>query len=445
MTYCKPFIRAAGLVVVALLAAMPGPARAIDVERVISAGGIEAWLVRDHANPIVTMRFVFRGGSGLDPDGREGLANMVSGLIDEGASDLDSKTFRQTLEDQAIRLSFDAGRDSFGGRLTTRVKTLDEAFNLARMALNEPRFDDEPVNRIRTQILAGLRQELEDPHAIGSRALFKTLYPDHPYGRPTDGTLQTVEAITVEDMRAFVGRRFGRDNLIVGVVGDITGEQLGALLDSTFGPLPAKAASWVLPEVAPSAKGRTIVIKKPVTQSSIMFAEQGLKREDPDYYAGFVMNHILGGGSFTSRLYEEVREKRGLVYSVYSGIYPFDYSSLILANAGTANERVSETLQVVAEEWERMARDGVTGAELGDAKTFLTGSFPLRFTSSGRIAAMLVGMQVSALGIDYLDRRNGLVEAVSKDDTQRVAKRLLKTGNLITVIVGQPEGVTSSQ
>lgn len=445
MTHITRFARAAGLVVIALLILAPDPARAIDVERVISAGGIEAWLVRDHANPIVTMRFVFRGGSGLDPDGREGLANMVSGLIDEGAGDLDSKSFRRTLEDQAIRLSFDAGRDSFGGRLTTRVKTLEQAFGLARMALNEPRFDIEPVNRIRTQILAGLRQELEDPGAIASRALFKTLYPAHPYGRPTDGTLQSVEAITVEDMRAFVGRRFGQNSLIVGVVGDITAAQLRPLLDSTFGRLPPKAAPWDLPEVSPSSKGRTIVIKKPVTQSTIIFAGQGLKREAPEFYAGYVMNHILGGGSFTSRLYKEVREKRGLVYSVYSGIYPFDYSSLILANAGTANARVSETLDVVAEEWDRMARDGITEAELGDAKTFLTGSFPLRFTSSGRIAAILVGMQVSNLGIDYLDRRNGLVEAVSKADVDQIAKRLLKTDNLITVIVGEPEGVTSSE
>ncbi len=434
----------AAVLTLALLAwLVPLSAGAVAVERVVSPGGIEAWMVRDTSNPIIAFRFAFRGGGALDPDGKEGLASMVSALLDEGAGDLDSMAFQQTLEDRAIRLSFDAGKDSFGGNLTTLVKNRETAFRLLRLALTEPRFDDEPVSRIREQILAGLRRDLEDPDSISGRALFKALYPDHPYGRPTDGTIESVSAITATDLRTFVRERLGLDNLVVGVVGDITGEEVARVLDETFGRLPKTARPWSVPEVEPEA-GRTIVIDKDVPQSSVLFAGAGLKRDDPDYYTAFVMNHILGGGSFTSRLYSEIREKRGLVYSVYSTLHPMDHSALILGSAATANARVGETLRVVGEEWDRMAAEGISADELMDAKTYLTGSFPLRFTSNGRIASILVGMQIEELGIDYLDRRNALIEAVTRRDVKRVAARLLDRRRLITVVVGKPDGVKNS-
>jgi len=419
-------------------------ADAIEVQSVTSPGGITAWLVRDTTNPIITVNFSFRGGSALDPVGKEGLANLTSSLIDEGSGDIDSMTFQQTLNDLAIRLSFSSSRDTFGGRLQTLVKTRDTAFRLLRLALTKPRFDKEPVERIRAQIRVGLKQALEDPHSIAGKKLFETLYPDHPYGRPSDGTIESLDAITVDDMKSFMSTRIARDNLIIGVVGDIDRAELGKMLDATFATLPAKSTPWKLPDVKPNGAGRTIVVDKPNPQSAILFAEEGLLRDDPDYYTAFVMNHIFGAGSFTSRLYSEVREKRGLVYSVGTSLYPLDASALIFGSAGTANARVQETLDVLRTEWEKMAKDGVTDKELEDAKTFLTGSFPLRFSSSGRIASMLVGIQLADLGIDYLDRRNALINAVSKKDINRVAAKLLKQKNLVTVIVGQPEGVTSS-
>jgi zinc protease len=420
------------------------PSKAVEVERVISPGGIEAWLVRDHRNPIINLRFAFRGGAALDPNGREGLANLVSSLLDEGAGSLDSKSFQQTLEDKAIRLGFDAGKDTFGGLLQTLTRNRDEAFQLLNSALTAPRFDAEPVDRIRTQILIGLKQSKEDPHAIASRTLFKTLFSSHPYGRPTDGTEASVKAITIDDMRAFVQRRLAKSNLIVGAVGDITPEYLGKLLDETFGALPAQAAPWALPKIKADTTGKIIVVEKDVPQSAIIFADQGLKRKDPDYYAAYVMNRILGGGGFTSRLYAEVREKRGLAYSVYSSLYPFDASAIMLGGAGTANARVGETLEVIADEWRRMAAEGVDDKELSDAKTYLTGAFPLRFSSSGRIARMLVGMRIADLGIDYLQKRNRLIESVNRADITRTAKKLLDANRLTTVVVGKPKGVTST-
>jgi len=434
------------VLLVVLTGALTAPrmAAAIDVERVVSPGGIEAWLVRDHSNPIVTINFAFRGGAGLDPKGKEGLANMVASTLDEGAGDMDSQTVQRTLEDLAIRMRFTAGKDTFRGRLQTLVKNQDTAFRLLRQALTVPRFDDEPVERIRAQILVGLKRDLEDPDSIASLKLFEVLFPDHPYGRPSDGTLESVKRITAGDLKAFASGRLAKDNLMIGVVGDVTTDKLNTVLDDVFGGLPDKAEPWGLPEVKPAARGQTIVIEKGVPQSTILFADEGLKRKHPDYYAAYIMNHILGGGSFTSRLYQEVREKRGLVYSVGTSLYPYDHTALFFASAGTANERVGETLSVFATEWDRMATSGVTEEELADAKAFLTGSFPLRFTSSRRIAGILVGMQVSDLGIDYLNKRNGYIEAVTLEDIKRVSRNLLRNKNLVTVIVGKPDGVSAS-
>ena len=242
-------------------------------------------------------------------------------------------------------------------------------------------------------------------------------------------------------MRAFVQERLALDTLAIGVVGDITAKELAPLLDKTFGALPAKAAPWKVEDVAPKVAGRTIVIEKPLKQSNILFADRGLMRKDPDFYAAYVMNHILGGGGFTSRLYTEVREKRGLAYSVYTYLHPMDRSAIYAGGAGTANARVAETLKVVRDEWDKLAKDGVTEAELTAAKQYLTGSFPLRFTATERIASILVGMQTEDLGIDYLDKRNSYIEAVSLNDIRRVARKLLHPDDLTVVVVGQPKDV----
>lgn len=437
--------RARFLLLAAFLIAAALPAQAIEVKRVTSPGGLEAWLVEDHTNPIIALRFAFRGGASLDPAGKEGLARLASSLLDEGAGDLDSQAFQGQLEDNSISLGFDAGRDRFGGTLRTLTERRDKAFGLLALALTKPRFDAEPIARIKSQVLAGLRRDSEEPNVIASKTFFKALYPDHPYGRPSKGTPESVTAVTADDLRAFVRDRLARGTLKVGIVGDITPAQLGPLLDKTFGGLPQKATPWQAVETKPLAQGGTFVIKKPIPQSAILFGHGGMKRNHPDFYAATVMNYVLGGGGFTSRLYDEVREKRGLAYSISSGLYPLDFSALILGSAGTTNGSAGKTLEIVRREWQRMADTGLTAAELKDAKTYMTGSFPLRFSSSGRIASILVGMQTEDLGIDYLDKRNSYIEAVTQDDVNRVAKKMLNPKALTVVVVGQPEGVAATR
>ena len=430
-----------GLLLIGTIVLFAQSAQAVTVQRVVSSQGVEAWLVEDHTNPILSVRFAFRGGAALDPTGKEGLARMVSALLDEGAGTLDSQAFQRKLEDLSVQLSFSTGRDSFSGRLKTLSKRRGKAFDLLRLALTSPRFDGEAVERIRSQLIAGLKQELEDPDSIASRALMRRLFPSHPYGRPVRGTIKSVKAIQVADLRIFVKERLARSKLMIGVVGDIRADELGKLLDQAFTGLPKEAAPDNIKDVMPTTDGQISVIKKQYPQSSIAFAQLGLKRNDPDFYTMFVLNYILGRGGFTSRLYLEVREKRGLAYSISTGLFPLKHAALIWGSSGTANKRAAETLKLVRAEWARLAEKGVTANELKDAKTYLTGSFPLRFTSSGRIASNLVSMQFNKLGLDYLDKRNGFIEAVTMKGVNRLAKRMLDPKKLSIVVVGSPKGV----
>lgn len=432
------------LFIAAFIVTAPFAAHAVEVTRVISPGGIEAWLVEDHANPLVSMQFAFDGGSALDPADKAGLANLAASTMDEGAGDLDSQTFQQRLTDNAIQLRFKAGIDTFSGHVKTLTETSDMAFGLLRQAMTQPRFDDEPVGRLKSQIQAGIRRDSEAPGAIAYDTLFEGFFPGHGYAQHSDGTEKTVAAITTDDLHAFVRTRLSRDHLKIGVVGDITPDRLGVLLDRTFGTLPKTVSGARALDVKPKSTGRLVVIEKDIVQSTIVFGLEGPKRNDPDYYAVLIMNHILGGGGFTSRLYEEVREKRGLAYSVSTSLYPLDHAGLIVGNAGTENARVAETIAIIRDEWRRMASGDIDAQTLRDAQTYVTGSFPLTFTSTSKIARVLVAMQMHDLGIDYLDRRNAYIDAVTLEGVKRVAAQYLAADQLDIIVVGKPVGVVST-
>lgn len=424
-----------------ILIAFALPARAVDIKVVRSKGGIAAWLVEDHTVPVVSMSVAFRGGAALDPEGKGGLAEMTASLLDEGAGELDSQAFQKEVEDISAQLSFSAGRDNFSASLRTLSAEREKAFRLFQLALTAPRFDGEPVARVRAQILAGIRRGLEQPNRIASETWSATVFPDHPYGRPTRGTLQSVPTITADDMRGFVKTRLAKSQMFVGVVGDIGADELARRLDEIFGALPADGKAEVVPEAKMAGQGKLIVIRKPIPQSVAIFGETGLKRADPDWYAALVMNRVFGEGGFASRLMAEVREKRGLAYGVSTNLQPMDHGALIVGQVATRNSQIKQSLEVIRAEWNRMAELGATAKELADAKTYINGSFPLRLDSSGRVASLLVSIQLDDLGIDYLERRPRLIEAVTLADVSRVAKRLLEADKLTTVVVGDPDGL----
>lgn len=412
---------------------------AVNIQRVTSPGGIEAWLVEQHTIPLIAVDFAFRGGSKLDPEDKVGLSRLAAALIDEGAGDLDSQAFQKRLEELAIKLGFQADHDAFHGSLQTLTENSAEAFRLTRLALTAPRFDPEPVARIKAQLLSNLQQSQEDPDAIASKAWFAAAFPDHPYGRPSEGEASHIERISADDLRGFTARQIARDRLVIAVVGDIDAARLGQLLDETFGALPKSAVAAEKPLIR-AAVNKTLVIKRDIPQTVMIFGLPGMLRSDPDFIPAYVMNYILGGGGFNSRLMVEIREKRGLAYSVTSQLAPLEQAGLFLGGVATQNERANETVALLRQELGRMRDEGVTPQELEDAKTYLIGSFPLRFDSNSKISEQLLSYQMENLGIDYLQKRNDLMRAVTREDVNRVAKRLLDPDNLLLVSVGQPNG-----
>lgn len=411
-----------------------------DVQEIVTASGLRAYLVQAMQVPFVAVDFAFRGGAATDPDGQEGLASMVAGLLDEGAGPYDSKAFRAELEDNAIRLSFDADKQVLGGDLRTLTATREHAFELLRLALTEPRFDAEPVERVRAQLQADLARRESDPGARAQRAWFKAAFADHPYARPSAGTPQSVAALPHEALLPWTRRHLNRRNLVIAVAGAITPEALAPLLDHAFGGLPAGELAFEVPRAAPFGP-RLVIEPLPIPQSVVLFGHAGLGHDDPDYYPALIVNYLLGGGGFSSRFMEEVREKRGLAYSVHAQLRDLERAPLWLGMVATSNERVGESLRLIRTETARMAAGEVEEGELGDAKTYLTGSFPLRLTSNEQVAGMLLTMQLRRLGRDHLERRNAQIEAVTLADVRRAAARLLHADRLIVAAAGQPVGL----
>ena len=427
------------LVLLLTLAALPARA-GVDVKEVTSPGGINAWLVEDHSIPFVALELRFRGGTALDPEGKAGAVNLMAGLLEEGAGERDAQGFARATEDLAARFSYGAGDDAV--RVSARMLTerRAEAVELLRDSLIAPRFDEAAIERVRAQVLSGLRSDETDPRSLAGRAARRLIYGNHPYARPGDGTIDSVTTLTREDITAAHRGALARDRVYVSAVGDITAQELGALLDRLIGDLPETGAA--LPAKAdPALPGGTKVVDFETPQSVALFAQSGPDRHDPDFLTAYVLNHILGGGGFESRLMTEVREKRGLTYGIYSYLADKDAADLWMGSVASANARIGDAIAVIRDEWARLRDEGVSAQELADAKTYLTGAYPLRFEGNAQIASIAVGMQVDGLAPEYIAERNAMVEAITLDEINRVAREWLDPDQLTFVVVGQPEGV----
>ena len=439
----QPALRLVALVVWLLVAALAaGPASAsTNIQSVTSERGVTAWLVEDYAVPIVTIRFAFTGGTSQDPEGKEGLVNLMTGLFDEGAGPLDSDTFQERLDDVGAEMHFTANADSLEGSMRMLAERRDEAFELLRLAVNEPRFDPGPVERIRAQIISSIKASERDPGAIADKAWKRMIYGDHPYGRVTEGTEQSVRAVTPEDLRAAHAALFARANLHVAVVGAIDAETLKAILDKVFGALREQPDIAPVGDIAPRL-GETLHVAYDLPQTSIRMAYPGVARKAPEYFAAYVMNHILGGGTFSSRLFDEVREKRGLVYGIGSYLVSRDHSASLFIGTSTQAERAGETIAVIQDVIARMAAEGPGAAELADAKRYIIGAYAIsNLDSSSAIAATLLGLQMEDLGIDYIDRREALIDAVTLDEVRAQARALLSVKPAIMLVgpdMGKP-------
>lgn len=437
--HIRRFLSAFLALCLASIASLSPALAKVEIREVTSPGGIRAWLVEDHTLPFASFEIRFRGGAALDRPGKEGEAMFVAGLLEEGAGEMDARAFAEAVERTGAAFAFDADLTTLSISAKMLTETREEAADLLHLALFAPRFDPDAVERVRGQILAYIDSRAKDPDAIASRTLMARLFAGHPFARPPEGTRESIAAISRADLLEAHRRLLTRDHLVIGVAGDITAEELAPLLDRLFADLPAKGPA-LPPRTEPKVTGGREVIPFPSPQSTILFAQRGIDRLDPDFFAAHVLDQIVGGG-FNSRLMQELREKRGLTYGVGTWLADLGPAEYWGGGARTANRTVGEAVRLIRTIWADVAAGDVTAEELEAAKRYMTGSYPLRFDGNGRIAAILAGMQIAGFPRDYPNYRNDRINAVTLEDLRRVARRLMMPEKLEFVIVGQPEGL----
>ncbi len=414
---------------------------AAKVQEIKTPAGFTVWLVEEHSLPIITANISFTGsGDAYDPAGKEGRTNLVASLLMEGAGDKDSKAFSAALEESAIRLNIGTDDDAVGAMLSTLSENKDSAFSMLADALIRPRFDADAVARARSKMQVLLVEQESSPSYKLSRGFQESLYGKHPYANTGIGTKESLESLTTDDFRGYTKRYITRENMIVSVVGDITPAEISALLDKNLADLPAHYApdsSVVEVQVPPVPDMK--IIKHTMPQTMVAFGLAGLKRDDPDYIAGYVMNYILGGSGLSSRLAKEIRVKRGLTYGVNTQLAPKKYAGVWRGMFSTQNAQAKNALAALNEVLAATKKNAVTEEELADAKAYLTGSFMLDLSSNQEVANFLTMMQTQKLGSDYLEKRNGLIEKVTLADVKRVILRLIDPARLRVVMVGSPE------
>lgn len=435
-----------GLVIFYALRAQAAQDQFLPITEIKTDSGVSVWLAQDKSLPIIAMQFMFvESGTAIEPQGKQGLVRLLSNTMDEGADDLDSHTFQKLLSDNSITLSFIASRDGFGGKLKMLSRHQDQAFDLLRKAITAPRFDEDPVSRMKDANLVRIKSSLSDPEWMAARILNEYAFSGHPYSKNSGGTISSLSALTADDLRSFQNEYLSRDRLIVAVSGDIDAQTIKTKIDAVFASLPSKAPDIQIPDTTISNGGEVYLYEQDIPQTMIEIALPSFGREDTDYYALQVLNYILGGAGFGSRLMEEAREKRGLTYGIYSSINNYKHVNMLGISTSTKNESASEMLQIIKEQLTRLQNEPVSAQELKDAKSYITGSMPLALTSYDQIVGMMMGLRMDDLPADYLDHYADKINAVTAQDIQRVAKRVLSPSTMMVVLVGKPENITPTQ
>ena len=430
-----------------LIIALPYQANArdkfLDIQEHQTESGIKFWLVEDHSIPVISVNFAFENaGAKYDTVEKQGLARLASNTMDEGAGDLTSSDFQGALRKLSISLSFSSGRDTFGGSIKTRTATKDKAAELMKLALTAPRFEDADVQRMKEANLARIRSSVSDPQWLAARISNDVIFEGHPYALNSGGTLSTLPALTTDDLKDFVKTRLAKDVLKVSIVGDITAEDAKAYIESIFNELPkTQSLSKSTEDLIIQNSGKTYVYEVEIPQSIVFAYLPALPRTDPDFYAFQIMNQILGAGGFGSRLTEEIREKRGLTYGIFTYLTQQEHTNYLTLSSSTENKNAADMMKISKEEFQKIATTPVTEEEHQNAVSYINGSLPLTLSSTSSISSLLLGMMLDDLPIDYLDTRAEKFEAVTREDIQKVAQKYLKTNDMTFIIVGQPTGL----
>jgi len=446
MTQFKSFLTLTLFLIMVMVMVMPSamardPGQSmLNIQEVKSASGLTAWLVEDHSIPVISLQFTFQNAGAVnDPADKQGLVRMLSNTMDEGAGDLDSQDFQQELRDKSISLGFRAGRDHFGGNVKTLSKYKARAFEMLKFALNTPRFDTAPVQRMRAANQSRIRSSIANPDWIAARIKNDRIFEGDSYAMNTGGTLSSLNTITVQDLRDFHKNHIGRDNLVVGVAGDITAAELATVLDDVFAALPNVQLPEPSQPLTLQNQGKIFLHEKDIPQTIIEIVQPGIDKNSPDYHKAQVMNYILGASGFGSRLMEEIREKRGLTYGIYSYYQHMDRFNGLNVGTSTENKNVPEMLSLITTEWDRMKTAPPREDEIKAAVNYLTGSLPLSLTSTDKISGIALSLQNDNLPIDYLDQRDRALRLVTAADVQNMAQSILNKDQMVTILVGNPD------
>ena len=422
------------LATVTFLFTMLAQANAIDIKEITSDKGIKALLVEDYTLPIIAISISFEGGSTQDAEGKEGTLRLMTALMDEGAGDLDSVAYQAKAEELGLEFGFSASKDRFSGSGRLLRSERKEVFNLIKLAINQPRFDEDAMERMRDAIRSSIISSKKNPGSVRSKAIREAIFGSHPYSRGSSGTEKSIDLITRDDIIAMNKKILSRGTLTVGVVGAISEAELKSALDDIFGTLPQERMIDEIEEVIPKL-GDDISLVMSVPNASISIVYPAIKRDNPDYFAAHLMNYILGGGTFSSRLYTEVREKRGLAYGVSSGIATLDKTAYFVAGTSTRAENREETINIIKNEIERITTQGVTAEELEKAKRYVAGSYAIsNLDTSSKISSVLVALQTQNLGLDYIESREKYIENVTLEDANRMAKEFFSTKPTVVVV-----------
>ncbi len=416
----------------------------LPIKDIKTPGGLSVWLVEDHTLPVISVRFAFvDSGTALDPEDKQGLVRMLSNTMDEGAGELDSQSFQKSLADNSITLVYSATKDGFYGELKTLSRNKDKAFELLALSMNAPRFDEEPVARMRDGNLTRIKSSLSEPDWMAARLLNDKAFEGHPYSKNSGGTLSSLGKITADDLRNFKKSYLTKDRLRIAAAGDIDEKTLSAAIDKAFGNLSDKASVGVIADTIITNGGKVYLYEQPIPQTVIEVTGPAFDQKDKDYYALQLMNYVFGGAGFGSYLMDSAREQKGLTYGIYSNTQDMRHADTIGISTSTKNESVSEMLSIIKDQMAKMRDTKVSDQQLRDAKSYITGSIPLALTETDDISSMLLGLLANDLPIDYLDNFSTYINAVTADDIQRVAKRILKPESMLTVLVGKPENTTA--
>ncbi len=411
-------------------------------KRIVLKNGMVLLLSEKHELPMVTVSLAIKAGSVVEPGDKPGLASLTASLLTQGTAKRTASQISREIDFIGGSLSVSGGDDYASAGLRVLKKDIKTGFDLLSDVLMHPVFDQKEIDRKVKETLAAIQQQKEEPSVIAGEAFTKAVFGSHPYGTTSDDVAAFLPKLTRQDLVDFYSRRYGPNDVIIAVVGDVTEKEIVSLLNERFkGWKPV--AEGTPARQAPPAIGAVTVKKldKNITQANIAMGHVGISRENPDYYAVMIMNYILGGGGFSSRLMDNIRDNRGLAYDVHSSVSAQKEPGPFRVWMQTKSESANESIDEILKELKRIRTEPVSEKELADAKAYLTGSFPLRMDTYAKIAGILTAIEIYNLGLDYPRKYPGLINAVTREDILRVARKYIDPDRMVIVVLGNQEKI----